>query len=109
MHIKKGSFRLDNNAGAEDEVTGWLPFSPFNLWLVPIAAVAIFFVYNLWLFGLASIALAFIFYKKLKEEYKKTDSKAMRITITLLSIVIFAFCIVVLYKIGVFFRETGIH
>lgn len=108
MNFLKGSFKLQKTDDKNDTLSDWIFFYPFNGWLIFIAPIALLFIKNTILFVLISLLLAMIFFKKLKEEQKNL-SKNMFLVGVVLSIIIYAFLILVLYKMGGHFRGTGIY
>lgn len=108
MDFLKDSFKLRKTNDRDNSSSDLALFSPFNSWLVPIAVIALLFIKNRVFFILISLLLAQTLFKKLKEE-QKNRSKNMFLVEVVLSIIIYAFLVFVLYKMGGHFRETGIY
>jgi ABC-type Fe3+-siderophore transport system permease subunit len=108
MNFLKGSFKLQKTDNKSDTLSDWIFLYPFNGWLIFVAPVALLFIRNRILFVLISFLLVYVLFKKLKEE-QKTKSKNIFLVEVVLSTIIYAFLVFVLYKMGGHFRETGIY
>jgi hypothetical protein len=71
---------------------------------IPLAAVVFMFIQNLYILSLSLIIVAILFIYKIRQEIKKGTQRWIIILGVVLSLIVYGFFSIVMYKFGLFFR-----
>lgn len=71
---------------------------------IPLAAVAFIFIQNLYILSLSLLIIALLFVFKIRQEMKKGTKKWIIVSGLLLSLIVYVFFSIVMFKLGLFFK-----